>query len=49
MQEGKLSDVISLVSGYEDQKKRILENLKKYLDFVEQMSELISIRFIEYN
>ncbi|MEG0644292.1 MAG: sigma 54-interacting transcriptional regulator, partial [Cetobacterium sp.] len=41
--------LISLVSFDENQKKRVLENLKNYLDFVEQMAELISIRFIEYN
>ncbi|MBC2852690.1 sigma 54-interacting transcriptional regulator [Cetobacterium sp. 2G large] len=49
MYEGKLIGLISLVSFDENQKKRVLENLKNYLDFVEQMAELISIRFIEYN
>lgn len=41
--------VISLVSFDKKQKSRILENLKNYLDFVEQMAELISTRFLEYN
>ncbi|WP_432204804.1 sigma 54-interacting transcriptional regulator [Cetobacterium somerae] len=47
--EGNIIGLISLVSFDENQKKRVLENLKNYLDFVEQMAELISIRFIEYN
>lgn len=46
--EEKIIGLISLVSFDENQKKRVLENLKNYLDFVEQMSELISIRFSEY-
>ena len=49
MYEGKIIGLISLVSFDENQKKRVLENLKNYLDFVEQMAELISVRFIEYN
>lgn len=49
MYEGKIIGLISLVSFDNSQKKRVLENLKNYLDFVEQMAELISIRFIEYN
>lgn len=47
--EGSIIGLISLVSFDENQKKRILENLKNYLDFVEQMAELISVRFVEYN
>ena len=49
MYEGEIIGLISLVSFDESQKKRVLENLKNYLDFVEQMAELISVRFIEYN
>ncbi|MGL5175964.1 MAG: sigma-54 interaction domain-containing protein [Cetobacterium sp.] len=49
MYEGEIIGLISLVSFDEEQKKRVLENLKNYLDFVEQMAELISVRFIEYN
>ncbi|MGL4934481.1 MAG: sigma-54-dependent Fis family transcriptional regulator [Cetobacterium sp.] len=49
MYEGEIIGLISLVSFDEKQKKRVLDNLKNYLDFVEQMAELISIRFIEYN
>lgn len=41
--------LISLVSFDETQKKRVIDNLKNYLDFVEQMAELISVRFVEYN
>lgn len=46
--EDEIIGLISLVSFDENQKKRVLESLKNYLDFVEQMSELISIRFSEY-
>lgn len=46
--EDEIIGLISLVSFDETQKKRVLESLKNYLDFVEQMSELISIRFSEY-
>ncbi|WP_297597813.1 sigma 54-interacting transcriptional regulator [uncultured Cetobacterium sp.] len=47
--EGKIIGLISLISFDQKQKERVLENLKNYLDFVEQMAELISVRYIEYN
>nr|WP_307774718.1 sigma 54-interacting transcriptional regulator [uncultured Cetobacterium sp.] len=46
--EEKIIGLISLVCFDENQKKKIVEDLKNYLDFVEQMAELISIRFTEY-
>ena len=46
--EKKIIGLISLVSFDEKQKEKIENDLKNYLDFVEQMAELISIRFTEY-
>lgn len=46
--EGKIIGLISLVSFNDKQKEKIVNDLKNYLDFVEQMAELISIRFTEY-
>lgn len=46
--DDEIIGLISLVSFDLEQRKKIVENLKNYLDFVEQMAELISIRFSEY-